>query len=69
MNPWDTHIAAAAGLVADEFAQRVDPDEKTYPDLASLMNVQREIEEVLDAAIADWLLEKTALAMAPEGQR
>ncbi len=58
-NPWDSHIAYAAKVVAEEFAGRVDPDEMTYTSIASLQEVRREIEVLLDAAIADWLLEKT----------
>ena len=54
---WQRHIAAAAQEVACEFADRVDPDEKTYNSYTSLKEVRQEIEEVLDAAIADWLLE------------
>jgi hypothetical protein len=55
--PWDRHIAAAAEDVACEFADRVDPDEKTYNSYTSLKEVRQEIEEILDAAIADWLLD------------
>jgi hypothetical protein len=55
--PWLRHIAAAAQEVAWEYADRVDPAEKTYTSYVSLKDVRLEIEEILDAAIADWLLE------------
>jgi len=58
MQPWDTDIAAAAEKVAEEFAERIDPEEKTYNSYLSLKDVRLEIEEVLQAAIADWLIEK-----------
>ena len=56
--PWDTDIHVAARKVAEEFAERVDPEEKTYTSFASLKDVRLEIEEVLGAAIADFLLTK-----------
>jgi hypothetical protein len=51
-------IHVAAKKVAEEFAERVDPEEQVYSSFLSLKDVRLEIEEVLAAAISDWLLEK-----------
>jgi hypothetical protein len=66
-DPWDAHIARIAEKVAEEFAERVDPEEKIYSNYMSLTDIRLEIGEVLSAAIDDWIVEKTRLGVQEKG--
>ena len=63
--PWDFHIRDAVEKVTFQLAEELDPDDERWPDHASLAPLRAELDEVLQAAIADWLIEtKAALAEA-----
>jgi len=55
---WDTYIAAAVEKIVEHLLDRIDPDEIRYPSHRSTAPLRIDLEETLDGAIADWLLEK-----------
>jgi hypothetical protein len=55
---WDGLVGATAEAVAEELLTRIDSDEKRYPDYESWKHLRVEIAEIIEGAIADWLLQK-----------
>jgi hypothetical protein len=55
---WDTYIAAAVEKIVEHLLDRIDPDERQYPDHASLSDLEADLEEVLDGRIGDWEIEQ-----------
>lgn len=62
--PWDFHIRDAVEGVTFTLATELDPEEKHWPNYASLAPLREELYEILQAAIADWLLTKEQEAKA-----
>lgn len=52
------HLIKLVEATVDDLLRDIDPLEERYPDFTSTADLRRELEEVIDAAITDWLIEK-----------
>jgi hypothetical protein len=51
-------IEELAKGVVYELLDEIDPAEKLYPAVVSMRPLEKELAQVIDAAVDDWLLEK-----------
>lgn len=61
------YVSDLAYSVIEDLANEVDPEEKRFPTLDSLRPLQFELEQHIEAAIADWRLLQAKKLKEPSG--